>query len=259
MPEQNNYWENRIAENTWKLYNQLEERNRRLLQDYQKAANQITSDLYKLSETINQGESISRSEMYRYNRLKTLLKKYDVILKDLASATEKTISDDILKGMQDNYKNIVDQLGKDFAIPNKGVFEQIIKEPWRGGNFSKRLWENTKKVSLELKNILVMSLSQRKTVTQMAIQLNNAMNKGFNNTHRLIRSETMHYLNQSSVQAYKDSGIMKIEFWAAEDERTCLTCGAMHGKIYDIDKAPILPLHPLCRCCYLPVINENIR
>ena len=29
-----------------------------------------------------------------------------------------------------------------------------------------------------------------------------------------------------------------------------------HGKTYDIDKAPILPLHANCRCVYLPVVDD---
>jgi|LGOV01.1.fsa_nt_gb SPP1 gp7 family putative phage head morphogenesis protein len=255
MTVQNNYWEKRIANNIWELYNKSEIRNRELLKAYQKVSDDITKNLYKLSEKINNGEILTRSEMYRNNRLRILQKKYSIILKDLATGIEKKVSNDLIKGMEANAKNIADQLGYEFTVPNKGIFEQTLKEPWKGSNFSKRLWKNTGKLNQELNNILVTGLAQGKTVTQMAIQLNNVMNKGFNNAHRLIRTETMHYLNQSSLQTYKEAGVKKVQFWAAEDERTCEICGVMHGKEYDIDKAPILPLHPLCRCCYLPVIE----
>lgn len=68
----------------------------------------------------------------------------------------------------------------------------------------------------------------------------------------------MHYLNEASRKGYKDAGVQKVQFWAAEDERTCETCGAMHEKIYPIEKAPILPLHPHCRCTWLPVLEEEV-
>lgn len=43
--------------------------------------------------------------------------------------------------------------------------------------------------------------------------------------------------------------------YVAKDERTCEICGTRHKKKYKIDKRPILPFHPNCRCTYLPVIN----
>lgn len=259
MAAENNYWESRIANNTWKLYNDIEARNRELLKSYQKASNQIVSDWYKLAEAIENGEPLSRTEIYRLNRLSALQKKYNKILKDLAEGIENKVSHDLIKAMEANAQNIADQLGYDFTMPNKGIFEQTLKEPWRGSNFSSRIWKNTEKLAAQLNDIIVGGLSQGKTVTQLAIELNNTMNTGFNNAHRLIRTETMHYLNQSSIQAYKDANLKKVQFWAAEDERTCETCGAMHGKEYEINKAPILPLHPLCRCCYLPVIESILH
>ena len=67
----------------------------------------------------------------------------------------------------------------------------------------------------------------------------------------------MHYLNESAFKAYKDGGCEEVEIYAANDERTCEICGTKHGKKYKIDKRPILPFHPNCRCTYLPVINTN--
>ena len=65
----------------------------------------------------------------------------------------------------------------------------------------------------------------------------------------------MHYLNESAFKAYKDGGCEEVEIYAAKDERTCEICGTRHQKKYKIDKRPILPFHPNCRCTYLPVIN----
>ena len=65
----------------------------------------------------------------------------------------------------------------------------------------------------------------------------------------------MHYLNESSKKAYQDAGVEKLQYWAAEDERTCEVCGSYHEEIMAYDEIPILPLHPNCRCTYIPIIE----
>lgn len=52
---------------------------------------------------------------------------------------------------------------------------------------------------------------------------------------------------QTMIQAYKDSGVKTVRWVTSEDEKRCPTCGAMHGKIYRIDKVPPKP-HRNCRC-----------
>jgi SPP1 gp7 family putative phage head morphogenesis protein len=52
---------------------------------------------------------------------------------------------------------------------------------------------------------------------------------------------------QTMIQAYRDMGVKKVRWVTSEDERRCATCGAMHGKIYSIDKVPPKP-HRNCRC-----------
>jgi hypothetical protein len=42
-----------------------------------------------------------------------------------------------------------------------------------------------------------------------------------------------------------------------DDEKICEDCLALDGKTFDIDKAPTLPIHPNCRCCYVPVVKRN--
>ena len=42
---------------------------------------------------------------------------------------------------------------------------------------------------------------------------------------------------------------------STEDERRCVDCENMHGKIYEIDEIPDPepPLHERCRCCIVPM------
>ena len=52
---------------------------------------------------------------------------------------------------------------------------------------------------------------------------------------------------QTMIKAYKDSGVKRVRWVTSPDERRCPVCGAMHGRVYHIDKVPSKP-HRNCRC-----------
>lgn len=54
------------------------------------------------------------------------------------------------------------------------------------------------------------------------------------------------------VTAYRDNGVKKVKWYTVPDERRCLTCYKLHGKVFDIDKIPPKP-HWRCRCYVVPV------
>ncbi|WP_195539470.1 minor capsid protein [Eubacterium maltosivorans] len=251
------YWEARIANSTWRKYNDIEKQSRDILQMYRKAAYDISAELYAIEKQICKDGFLDEALLNRYGRLKKINASFDKVLKGLEKSTTKEFFKKVSKGMQDNYKSIVGELGIDLNLPNLRFFEELAKEPWRGEDFSKRIWRNMDKLLVNLKNTLVSGMIRGKSITELAIELDNLMNQGFHNAHRLVRTETMHYLNAASLQAYRDSGLKYVQFWAALDERTCPQCGALHGRIFAIDKAPVLPIHANCRCCYLPVTDKD--
>lgn len=256
------YWEKRIAEEVWKTYNSLEDRNKALLDMYKKACEDIQKELYILSQKIGSAEP-TRSELYKYNRLNNLNKNIKDRIKTLGEDALSFGLDNMTDGYKTVYAEIMAALNvKDFAIPDEKVIKQIADSPWKTkfqngeSTFSKSLWKDTDKLNKCINNVLSAGIVQGKTFTEMAIQINNEMNKGFNVAHRLVRTETMHTLNMSSLNSYKDSGVVKeVQYWAASDERTCEICGIMHGNTYKINEAPILPIHVNCRCTYIPVIK----
>ena len=63
------YWEKRIANETWKTYNSLEEKNIDLLQMYEEASKQIKSELLELAEKAEINGSLSRTDQYRFQKL----------------------------------------------------------------------------------------------------------------------------------------------------------------------------------------------
>lgn len=249
------YWQDRVANLAWKKYNKYEE-NKKLLVFYKDAMEEIEAELMNLM--VKLGERPTLSDMHDYGRLDKLKKRLEDIVGELGKNTHSYGNKQIKESIKDNYKAIMTELGEeDYSLPDRKLMEMMMNNPWSGMNFSERLWENNRILVSNLNEIMTRGLVQGKTIMEMASELNERMLKGFNVAHRLVRTETMHYLNESSKMAYKDAKVKKVQIWAAIDERTCSVCGKEHGEIYDIDKAPILPLHSNCRCTYIPVVNED--
>lgn len=258
MEKSSEYWAKRIASQIWKSYNSSEEEQRDLIEMYQDASRNILDEVYQLAEKYSKNGVLSRTELYKYNRLQELNKKIEGILSDLGKSVEEKETSSLIKAAKVIYKTARTQIqGPDFSMPNQRVMKKMLRTPWRGDDFSSRLWKNQKKLAVVLNDQLVQGIQQGKTATEIAINLNNQMGSGFNVAHRLVRTETMHYLNESAKEGYKDAGCKKVQFWAAEDERTCEQCGRLHEKIYELGKEPTLPLHPNCRCTYIPIVEEN--
>ena len=249
------YWEERLANIVWNSYNTLEEENIALLDHYDKAMNSIRSELMRLEEL----KELTRSKKYRLEHLKSL---QDQILKEcekLGESVEKDMIGNVSKQMQDVHGTAFTNISNEkFSKLSKNACKDIINTPWHGSSFSQRLWKNTGKLANELNDILSVGITKGKTIAEMAFQLSSRMNKDMNICHRLVRTETINSLNRASIRGLIDAGIKYVRWWAAEDERTCKTCGTNHGEVYPIDKAPNLPCHPGCRCTWLPVFEDEL-
>ena len=259
MEKNSEYWEKRIASETWKVYNSLEEKNKELLQFYIEASESVKDELYRLAEKYSKDGVLSLSEMYKQNRLTELNGKFEKIIEDLGHSTEAFAKKNMQDGFAKVYADTAAGMGDlDFSMPNKKLMEKLMEAPWRGDNFSVRLWKNQKKLAVSLNDILLTGLQQGKTVTEIAIALHNRMGQGFNECHRLVRTESMHYLNDAALRRYKDAGVEYVQVWAALDERTCDICGGYHEKVYPIEKCVHVPLHANCRCTIIPVTDEKL-
>lgn len=78
-----------------------------------------------------------------------------------------------------------------------------------------------------------------------------AFNSSLQRAANLWWTQTVQYgisvVDKATLAAFKDLGVKKVRWDAADDEKTCPTCGGRDGKIYDILKVPPKP-HYGCRC-----------
>ena len=62
-------------------------------------------------------------------------------------------------------------------------------------------------------------------------------------------------VDEATIKGFKDIGVKRVRWIAADDEKTCPTCGARDNKVYHINKIPPKP-HYGCRCYIVPVKEE---
>ena len=250
----NQYWINRVSKITWQRYNDLEQENKKLLKFYQRAIDQVERELAKIAIKMQSNPSLSNQ--HNQKRLSELKSKMSKITEELMLKIKGFTEEQIHKAIINQYQDVIVKIvGNDFALPNEELIKMMMDNPWSGANFSDRLWRNKSLLEFNLNEVLTRGFIQGKTTVEIAKELSLRVEKNFDVCLRLVRTERMHYLNESSKKAYQDAGVNQLQYWAAEDERTCETCGNYHQKIMEFDEAPILPLHPNCRCTYVPVIE----
>ena len=250
----NQYWINRVSKITWQRYNDLEQENKKLLKFYQQAIDQVERELAKIAIKMQSNPSLSNQ--HNQKRLSELKSKISKITEELMLKIKGFTEEQIHKAIINQYQDVIVKIvGNDFALPNEELIKMMMDNPWSGANFSDRLWRNKSLLEFNLNEVLTRGFIQGKTTVEIAKELSLRVEKNFDVCLRLVRTERMHYLNESSKKAYQDAGVNQLQYWAAEDERTCETCGNYHQKIMEFDEAPILPLHPNCRCTYVPVIE----
>ncbi|MEE9356516.1 MAG: phage minor head protein [Methylococcaceae bacterium] len=74
---------------------------------------------------------------------------------------------------------------------------------------------------------------------------------------QLARTEVIRAHHKATIQEYRnwavEGVIVQAEFVTAGDDRVCVECQALEGKVYTLDEAEnLIPVHTNCRCNMLP-------
>lgn len=252
----NSYWEKRLANDLWNTYNNTSKYQKELIKIYKKATDEILEELYRIASKYEENGVISRSEFYKAEHLKRMEKGFNDVLKGLGEKIENRGSKIILNAGEDVVKKTGKNLGIDINY-NEDLAKKLMQTEWKGSNFSKRIWRNSKKLERELNTQVKKGILTGKPTAQIAMELSKSMGAGLSNSARLVRTETMHHMNDINLAHMKDAGISKVKEIVTLDERTSSTCKVHNNKIHDIDKAPILPRHPNCRCVLVPYVDVD--
>ena len=179
----------------------------------------------------------------------------------MAVALVKRYNDTYLLENYNKYL-VVGGLDIDLAHFNEQQLKDIVYQPWRGSDFSKRIWENYTKVMPDvLTDVLLrstlMGYSWQRTQRMLEDRFAGIEQKQL---HRLVITEMGHAAEQATAKFYEDSKIEQYEYLATLESHTCDVCAHLDERIFYVkDKVVGLnyPLiHPYCRCTTMPYMKD---
>lgn len=176
---------------------------------------------------------------------------------------ERTLFDDLLS---ENYiaaaKQTADKLGVakfmvDWKITRDEFVRRAINSPIDGKNYSSRIWENKTELANRVYSDILDIVRTGKRPEEIARRIKNDFGASAYQAKRLVNTELAKVVSDAQLEVYARSGVVQKVMWTATlEENTCENCAGLDGKEFDIDKAPRLPMHPNCRCCFVPVVDR---
>lgn len=174
--------------------------------------------------------------------------------------------------MSGEFGKILPQLSNEFEKLLKAVIEKesgffdteveedkILEKKWGNDDST---WEERLEEDVWLWVLLFAadwkrSMLQRKHLDDVLKQLD----KRFDTIESVITtlglSESTAVGSLARQKIFRELGITKYQFYSKADERTCETCGSMHGLIFPMSAYEVgvtaSPLHPRCRCWEVPI------
>lgn len=189
---------------------------------------------YTIANDVMVMDKVSRDKEYK--KLSELI--IDISRGD-AISQEKIIEEILSKVVKETFS---------FYHYNKGLkdVKKIVDANFKGKHFSKRIWSNEKEVANHLHRKVNDFLKGKVNVNQIRKDIEKTFNTSAYNSKRLVTTEVSRCQNEAFISFCKETGVKKIKRNETLDSKTCEECRSLHGKIYDLDKAPGI-IHPMCR------------
>lgn len=204
----------------------------------------------------------------RIARLQELYRQYQELAARYADNEEDNMAIGLAKRYEDTYllENynkylVVGGLDVNFAHFNEQELKDIVYQPWKGGNFSKRIWNNYTKVMPEvLTDVMFRSTALGYSYNRVERMLRDRIQGVVkSNIHRLVVTEMGHAAEQATKKFYKDSDIDQYQYLATLETHTCEVCAHLDGRIFYVkdekDGVNYPLIHPYCRCSTVPYMK----
>jgi SPP1 gp7 family putative phage head morphogenesis protein len=233
----------------------------------------LQEDAKSIADKIVRGDASIKQDLINFSkknqltRLEGLQTQINMELSRLANIQQMGMTDILSEALQTQYlqnRFTIDKglgYGKTFNMLPKSKIDAILKKQWVGGNFSQRVWENTKKLADIAQQEITQGIIRGDSTQKMSRVIRDKMGNSYSASERLVRTEMTNIATEADMLAYEDSDIEKYEYVATLDNRTSEVCGELDGVVFDVkDKqvgvnAP--PLHPNCRSTTIAVIGSK--
>ena len=151
--------------------------------------------------------------------------------------------------------------GRSGAI-NRPAFEEVIKTPFNGRNYSAQLWGNTDSLADSLKKVFRQGFIRGDSPQDMAREIRKEFNVARSRAETLIRTDATAVVNRATIKRYKREGLKHYRILVVLDDRTTQICRniAQEDKLYKLEDAQVgvnmPPFHYNCRSTIMPDEEE---
>lgn len=258
-----------VMQNNRKAFDDVEKMNRVLVSIYSQCQKEILADV---SETIAKvkkaGGEWSYANQSALTRSRGLFEQINKELVKLGKTEQTYFRENLANIYTDQFLRTIYTLGQTQPLQMNGSFNMInprlveaaLDYPWSGAMFSDRLWLDKDRLGRNLRVGLTQSMILGEDMDKITDRIQANIDTSRYNAMRIARTETKRVTYVSQVAAWKEQGIKKVRYMAANnggDSRTCDLCRADSGKEYVLGEEPTLPRHPNCRCWYVPVTPDT--
>jgi SPP1 gp7 family putative phage head morphogenesis protein len=147
----------------------------------------------------------------------------------------------------------------DFAHAPKSAIEALVGYARGNTPLGTLLDAIPGQVNGSVRDTLIAGLSLGQNPRETARQVRRAFGTGLARALNISRTETLRAYREATRLDYAaNDDILEGWVWSAAcDRRTCVTCWALHGRVYKLQRQ--MPAHPSCRCAMVPQLRKAYR
>ena len=203
----------------------------------------------------------------RIEHLKQLQNQLDYVMKNIYDQ-EKVISTSHYLDLANEayYRTIYDmqqrtQAAFSFQHIDSKEIDKVVNSKWSGKNYSNRIWSNTKALSRDIKEELLINLVTGRSNKEVADIIANKFAQGSSVARRLVRTESAYLSAELNFKAYKEMDIEEYQFLATLDLKTSEICRKMDLMFFKVRDRKVgvncPPMHPWCRSTTVPIVDRK--
>ena len=253
----NEYLTKRLLQYQGSLFSSVDKKTLALIKRYEVIHKELTTELASLYAKHGVDGALPLTELHKYGRLKTLDAQLVNVGRSLGAAEAAFLSSELPELYQASRIAVGQVLGVEFTRLPAARINKLMEYPWSGANFSDRIWDNKRLLVKGLREEIIRGSVRGSSFRTVTERLGHRLQGSAAATRRLVRTESMFFINRSQLDTFQEQGVERLEFIAAYDDRTCEDCGDLDGQIFELGREEQLPLHPNCRCTYAPVTDST--
>lgn len=155
----------------------------------------------------------------------------------------------------------IDEALAKFLLDSFNAPEAVSKVRLLGTRSFEQLKGITAQMGADMNRILAQGMIDGLGVVEIAKEMSDRIDT-LTNTRALViaRTEIINAHAEGQLDSFEALGVeelgVKAEWSTAGDDRVCPECEGMEGEVFTIEEAHgLIPLHPNCRCTWIPFVS----